>query len=112
MRLGHVWPCIVDAYPLAVGHCNTGTSAMQYSPHGTEPAGALSLGSLRVSIDSTSLQSYTKTLLNVSQKYKVTLDFSTAGASFFFRGFLFRLSGKMARMSKVLFTSEMIVMSI
>jgi hypothetical protein len=85
----------VDAFPGAAGHCETGDlSDKNAFQHGTIGGGAISNGQLQVSFDSTKLQTYTTAQLNANQKYAVTLDFATMSSSFFFRGLLFRLSGK------------------
>jgi hypothetical protein len=85
----------VDAFPGAAGHCETGDlSDKNAYQHGTIGGGAISNGQLQVSFDSTKLQTYTTAQLNANQKYEVKLDFSTMNSNFFFRGLLFRLSGK------------------
>jgi hypothetical protein len=84
----------VDAFPGAAGHCSTGDLAGKGSPHGEDGGGAISNGSLRVTFDSTSLTSFTTATLNAFQEYTVTLDFNPGSTGFFYRGFLFRLSGK------------------
>ena len=64
------------------------------SGHGENGGGPVSNGSLRVKFGSSAIQTYETAYLNANQEYTVTLDFSTSSSSFFFRGFLFRLSGK------------------
>jgi hypothetical protein len=86
---------LVSAFPGAAGHCDSGDlSAFPFAPHGTNGGGPLSNGSLQVKFDSTPLLTYTTAQLNANQPYTVTLDFTTSNSNFFFRGLLFRLSGK------------------
>ena len=83
-----------NAFPGAAGHCETGDLSGKSSGHGETGGGPLSNGLLRVRFDDGSLSSSTTNTLNANQEYTVTLDFSTTNSAFYFRGLLFRLSGK------------------
>mmetsp|Transcript_15908 Transcript_15908/g.20195 ORF Transcript_15908/g.20195 Transcript_15908/m.20195 type:complete len:339 (+) Transcript_15908:110-1126(+) len=82
-----------SAFPGAAGHCQTGDLSGKFSGHGESGGGPISNGSLRVKFGTTTLQTWTTTKLVSDQTYTVTLDFTTSSTNFFFRGFLFRLSG-------------------
>ncbi len=84
----------VQAFPGAAGHCQTGDLSGKYSGHGEDGGGSLSNGSLQVKFDSIKLETWQTLQLNANQQYTVSLSFSTTSSSFFFRGLLFRLSGK------------------
>ena len=84
----------VDAYPWIAGHCESGDLRGKYSGHGEDGGGSLFNGSLQVKFDNTALQTYTTASLNANQVYTVTLNFFTSNPAFFYRGLLFRLSGK------------------
>lgn len=84
----------IDAFPGAAGHCDSGDLSGKFSGHGEFGGGPLTNGSLRVKIGTSILQTFTAAQLNANQLYTVTLEFTTSSPSFFFRGFLFRLSGQ------------------
>lgn len=82
------------AFPGGAGHCQSGDMTGKFSGHGENGGGTLSNGSLQVKFGAYPIQTYTTRKLNPNQQYSVTVDFSTNNAAFFFRGLLFRLSGK------------------
>lgn len=84
---------VADAFPGAAGHCDTGDLSGKGSGHGESGGGPLSNGQLQIKFDNQILRSWETLTLNANQEYDVTLDFSTSLPSFFFRGFLFRVSG-------------------
>lgn len=85
---------VVKAFPSAAGHCSSGDLSGKSSGHGENGGGSLSNGSLQVKFGSSALQTWTTKALNANQQYTVTIDFTTTNSNFFFRGLLFRLSGK------------------
>lgn len=84
----------VNAFPGAAGHCETGSLSGKFSGHGELGGGPLSNGSLQVKFDGSPLYKSFTNSLNPNQEYTVTLGFTTTSTNFFFRGLLFRLSGK------------------
>ncbi len=88
---------LVNGFPNFSGHCSSGDLSNKFSGHGNSGSGSLSQGLLEVKFDNYILQPSTVTTLNSNQQYTVTLDFISSSASdpsSFFRGFLFRLSGR------------------
>jgi hypothetical protein len=100
---------VVQAYPFGAGHCSSGTAIANIS-HGNIGSGSLRNGNYQVRMSSSSnsgdgSSSSTSTFipgpptfLSTGTDYTLTLtirdDSIIASSNHFFRGFLFRLSGK------------------